>query len=151
MEIRKKKGRPQKPKDREEFWRFGRSGMVICAYDEAREQGHKHTVAITDAVEFVKQRHPEMPISKAEVRRVLAGWRPRGSQTILRFERKVLTEDEIKKYQQVREQLAELKLQGRKGLKLETLPDFDLKHRGEAFAIRVAERPNYPRHNRKSP
>jgi hypothetical protein len=119
-------------------------------YDQAREEGYKHSAAIRHAVEVSKQRNPEIPISETEVKRVLAAWRPRGSQVVLRFDRKILTEHDVEKYHWVREQVNEWRLQHQKDLNLESPPVPGRQHRGgEAFAIRFAERPQYPRHNRK--
>ena len=130
------------------FWQFGRAAMAMCAYDQARERGEKHSVAVREAVDFVKQRDPGMSISETEVKRTLAASRPRDSRTILRFERKNLTEDDIKKRRWIREQVASL--QGEKHLKSGVSPNSDPRD-GAVFTIRFAERPNYPRHNRKNP
>lgn len=89
--------------------------MVMCAYDEARGRGEKHSTAVQHAVDSVKQCNREMPVSQTEVKRILATWRPRGSRIILRFESKILTEEDIKRHCWIREQLAAL--QGKKGLK----------------------------------
>lgn len=123
-----------------------RAALAMGAYDEARERGEKHSSAVRYAVDLVKQRDPDGHISETEVKRILAAWRPRGSQTILRFERKTLTEEDIQRRYSMHEQLATL--QQTKGLKLEVPRNFN--PRGSAvFTIRFADRPNYPRHNRK--
>jgi hypothetical protein len=147
--VRKPRGRPRKEKDTIEPWQFGRAAIGTCAYDEARARGEKHSAAITETVGFVKQHSPEVHISETEVRRILARYRPRGSQTILRFTRKILSEDEIKTLRWCHEQLTAL--QGRKGLKLEVPPNFDLGQKRTAITFSIAERPNYPRHNHKKP
>jgi hypothetical protein len=149
MELEKRKrGRPQKEQGRLEFWRFVRGAMAMHGYDQARERGEKHSVAVREAVDFVKHCHPGMSISEAEVRRTLAASRPRDSKTILRFERKNLTEDDIKKHRSIREQIASL--QEEKGLKSGVPPNSDPRD-GAVFTIRIGTRPNYPRHNRKNP
>ena len=104
--VKKQRGRPRKKENTIECWQFGRAAMVMCAYDEARGKGDKHSVAVRDTVDLVKQRHPEMPISQTEVKRVLATWRPRDRQTIYRFKRSSLTEEDIKLNRLIREQLA---------------------------------------------
>jgi hypothetical protein len=144
---KQRRGRPQKKKDSVEPWQFARTAQVTCAYDEARERGEKHSVAVREAVEFVKRRNPEMPISETEVRRILASCRPRGSRTVLRFERKNLTEEELNRHRWILEQVA--LLQRKKGLKVE-LPKIEQLTKMISFlTIRLAERPDYPRHNRK--
>lgn len=76
---KRQRGRPRKERDRIDPWRFTRASLAVCAYDEARGRGEKHSVAITEAVDFVKRRRPEMKISKTEVKRVLASLRPRNA------------------------------------------------------------------------
>lgn len=150
MEMEKRRrGRPRKKEGAIECWQFVRAAMALCAYHEAREGGQKHSVGVKHAVDFVKQLDPEMPISEAEVRRTVAAWQPRNSQTILRFERSSLSEEDVKLNRWVREQFAEFR--GKKGLKLEEPPNYDVAPNVAVFTIRLAERPNYPRHNRKNP
>jgi hypothetical protein len=103
-------GRPRKEKDKIEPWQFTRASLAMCAYDEARGRDEKHSVAVADAVGFVKQRHPEMKISEAEVRRVLASLRPRNAGTILRVEQPIPTEQETEKWRWIRKRLAALNL-----------------------------------------
>ena len=43
---KRRKGRPRKKEDSIEFWQFARAARVMCAYDEARERGDKHSVAV---------------------------------------------------------------------------------------------------------
>jgi len=43
------KGRPRKKEDSIEFWQFARAARVMSAYDEARERGDKHSVAVRSA------------------------------------------------------------------------------------------------------
>jgi len=149
IEMKKRNGgRPRKKKDTIQPWQFGRAVHVMSAYDESRERGDKHSVAILHAVDLVKRRNPEMPISQTEVKRILAAWRPRGSNTIIRFERSSLSEEDIQKNRWIREQLA--MLQEKNGLKLPTPLDYHPARSVAAFTIRFAQRPNYPRHNRKS-
>jgi hypothetical protein len=149
MEIKKRKrGRPRKKEDAVAFWQFRRAAQAMCAYDEARLRSEKHSVAIREAVDFVKQHHPGICISETEMKRALAASRPRDRKTILLFERKNLTEDDIKRHRWIREQIA--LLQGKRSLKLEVPPNSDSRN-GAVFTIRIEERPNYPRHNRKKP
>lgn len=150
MEIeRRRKGRPRKEKDTLHPWQFARAAMAMAAYDEARGRGEKHSAAVQYAVDFVRQRHPEMPISQTEVRRTLAKCRPRGSSLIFRFERSSLNEEDIKRLQWILEALTMSHV--KKGLKLPALPNYDPGRSVEVFKFCFAERPDYPRHNRKIP
>jgi len=145
---KRQRGRPRKKEDSIEFWQFVRAAIVMWAYDEAREKGEKHRVAVRCAVDSLRQRSPEMPISETEVKRILSTFRPRGSGTILRFEPSTPSEADIKINRWIRQQLATF--QGKKGPTLPVPPNYDLARRVTAFTIRFAERPNYPRHNRKN-
>ncbi len=150
MQIEKRQtGRPRKKADTIQPWQFARAAMVMCAYDEARGRGEKHSTAVQHAVDSVKQCNREMPVSQTEVKRILATWRPRGSRIILRFESKILTEEDIKRHCSIREQLAAL--QGKNGLKLEVPTNHEVTRSATSLIIYFAEKPNYPRHNRKIP
>jgi hypothetical protein len=139
--------RPRKARDTIEPWQFARAALCMFAYDEARERGDKHSVAVRYAVDFVKQRHPGMDISETEVKRTLAIWRPRGRQTILRFQRTTLDEEGVKKHRWILQQIA--MLQGNNGLISPEPSNCDQPRHIVVFTMRFAERPNYPRHNRK--
>jgi hypothetical protein len=142
---KKGKGRPRQAKNTIQFWQFARAARVLCAYEEDRERGDKHSVAVRGAVEHLKQSNPDMPISETEVKRILPVWRPRNAGTILRFERKILTDEDVKSHCWLQEQLAVL--QGKRDLKLEV--PTNLGRLTESITVRFAERPDYPRHNRK--
>jgi hypothetical protein len=43
-----------------------RAVIVMSLYDEARKNGQKHSAAVTQTVELVKQRDPAMRISETE-------------------------------------------------------------------------------------
>jgi hypothetical protein len=143
------RGRPRKLEDSMEPWQFGRAAIVLSAYDEAREKGEKHSSAVTSAVEFVRRRSPGVPISEAGVKRILSMFRPRGSKTILRFERSPMSEKDILKHRWVREQFA--KVQKEKGITSPERQDDDGTRPREKFMIRYSKRPDYPRYNRKTP
>ena len=148
MKMEKKgKGRPRQAKNTIQFWQFARAARVMCACDEARERGNKHSVAVRAAVELLKQSNPGMPISQTEVKRILAVWRPRNAGTILRFERKILTEEDIKRHCLILEQQAAL--QEKTGLGLEIPTNHELTGPIVSLTARFAERLNYPRHNHK--
>ena len=118
---KKPRGRPKK-KDSMEVWQLGRVAFVMSAYNEARERGEKHSSAVTSAVEFVRRRSPELPISEATVRRILATYQPRGSGTVLRFERSPWSEEEINKYRSMQEQA--VAFAEKNGIPLPDLPTF---------------------------
>ncbi len=144
---KRKRGRPRKAGDTIQPWQFARAARVMCAYDEARERGEKYSAAVQHAVDFVKQRSPKMRISRTEVKRILAAWRPRNAGTILRFERSIMTEEEIKKFDWIQEQLSALAKS--EGQSTPVLSKASPKNNPMIFKIRFGERPNYPRHNRK--
>jgi hypothetical protein len=145
---KRQRGRPRKQEDTIQPWQFGRAAHALCIYDEARGRGDKHSVAVAYTVDAMKKCNPAMSISQSEVRRILASWRPRGSHAVLRFERLSLSEENIQRRRWIREQLATLR--EKKGVTLPTPPDHDLARNTVAFTIRFAERPNYPRYNRKT-
>jgi hypothetical protein len=121
----------------------------MCAYDEARQKGEKHSVAIAEAVAFVREHFAGMRISETELRRVLARCRPRGAGTIFRFERLVWTDDGEMGFDTIREQPGIL--HGHEGQAKAVPREGCSISAPMLFKIRFSERPNYPRHNRKSP
>jgi len=146
---KRRRGRPIKKEGSIEFWQFARAASVMCAYDEARKKGEKHSVAVRAAVDSLRMGSSKMPISETEVKRILSAFRPRGRGTILLFERSNLSEEDIKRYRWMREQIAALA--EKKGITLPQLPSYDETRRCAKFTIRFSERPDYPRHNRKAP
>jgi len=144
-------GRPRKEEGILEYRQFVRAGIVSAAYDEARRSDQKHSVAVRQVVEFVKQNYPALRISETAVRRILAEWRPRNSGAIFRVERSIMTEEEILKYRSVRDQAAAFQHQN--GLKVPMLPDINNNNPTKTvtkFVFGFGERPNYPRFNRKT-
>lgn len=143
------RGRPRKLKDSMKPWEFGRLARVSSAYDESRGKGDKHSVAVKEVVDTVKKSSAEVPISETGVKRILSTHRPRGSASILRFERSRLTEEEIKKYRAIQEQAAAFA--EKNGINVPKLPTGRGTRRPEKFMIRYSARPDYPRINRKAP
>jgi hypothetical protein len=141
------RGRPKKKEGAKEFWRFCRDGMVMSAYNEARESGQKHSAAVTQAFDYIRKHFPGMPISGTEVKRTVAAYQPRNSQTALQFKRVTLDAEQIMKQRSIREQITSV--QGKKGLRvpLPSIDDLPTSHVGYTFGF--AKRPLYPRHNRK--
>jgi hypothetical protein len=143
------RGRPKKTEGLIKFWHFVRAGMLMSAFDEARESGEKHSAAVTQAGEDVRQRHPEMPVSETEVRRTLAMYRPRTSRTILRFQRSILDDEKLVRLRSMLMQVAKAK--GAKNLSVPPPSIKNLSKNLKAFTFGYFERPLYPRHNRKIP
>lgn len=141
----RKRGRPRKEAEKPE--NFLRAGIVMSIYDEARQDGQKHSAAVRQAVEFTKQRHPEMSISETEVRRTLARFRPRTSETIPLFERLPVTEGEVETLRRMMEQVPAA--QQRPGSNAPLVLDISSFQPRTKYVIRFGERPSYPRHNRK--
>lgn len=134
MERGKNKGGgPERRRIQSSVGISGRAAMIMCAYDETRGKGDKHSVAVGETVDLVKQRNPEMPISQTKVKRVLATWRPKDHQTIYRFKRSSLSEEDIKLNRWMRDQL--VTWQGKKGLKLDEPPNYDRAPNVPVFTI----------------
>ncbi len=91
-----------------------------------------------------------MRISETEVKRTLAIYQPRNSPNMFQFKRVTLGDSELMRQYNVLEQAA-ADLRGKKGLR-EPLPSIeDLPKSRTAYTFGFAERPLYPRHNRKIP
>lgn len=134
MEIAKRgKGRPKKEPDRITHEQFGRAARVLCAYHAKRRGGEKHSAAVTETAK-------QEALSTSEVKRILSNWQSQAASTVIRFEPKTLTEGDIERIRFIQAQLAAL--QGKKGLK-------PCEPKGTIYRIRFAERPDYPRHNRR--
>lgn len=145
---KRSRGRPRKIEGSIKLWQLGRQARVTCAYDESRGKGEKHSVAVKEAADAVRQCRPEVPISETGVKRILSTVRPRGSRTILRFERAPLVEEDIKKLRLIVEQVPDL--QEKNDVTLAEPWVYNETRRREKFLIRFSERPDYPRHNRKT-
>ena len=61
-------------------WMLARTLIVLKGFDEARNKGAKHEAAISEAVYAVRSCLPEMPISRTEVKRILAELRSKRSE-----------------------------------------------------------------------
>jgi hypothetical protein len=141
----KKRGRPPKngvvgPE------RFLRALKVIHAYSKAREEGQKHSAAVKEAVEFVRQLDPKKSISETEVKRVLAEFRPRDSQVALTAEFLVLEGKDTAGRRSFLTQNPELA-----GTKSATKLTYkNLRKPLKSFKFGFRRRPNYTRHNAKT-
>lgn len=143
----KKLGRPRKIEGVISYKDFRRAGIVMSVYDEVRKDGQKHDVAVRETVEIIKQRYPNKRISETGVRRILAQFRPKTSRIILRFEREILSGEDLARHNWIQEDLAHLGQPKRS----EPAPASDGSRTVTVYRIRLCERPNYGRHNRKPP
>ena len=64
-------------------WMLERSILTLYAFHEARRNGAKYAVAISDAIEVVKARHPQMRIGPRRVKEILAALQPKCSPVAL--------------------------------------------------------------------
>lgn len=146
--MKKKRGRPRKPDGVIAQRDFARAGIAMAAYDKARKSGQKHSVAIAQAVQFVKLHYPKMAISESGVKRILAKSRPRKSQDILCFERTEPVAEELAKVFNILKHLGNLRREA--GVNL-PMPSEVISKPITLFKIRFGHRPEYPRHNGKPP
>jgi hypothetical protein len=147
--MKKKLGRPRKTKGEFSTNDLVRAGTVMGLYDQARQNGQKHSAAVMQSVELIKQRHPMIRISETEVKRILAVWRPRGSHTILRFEYSMISGEELAKRCGIEAHPAAVSQDQCSKLPVPSgvIPPKSL----TTYKVYFGERPNYPRHNRKLP
>jgi hypothetical protein len=68
-----KRGRPKS--SYQKSWMLARAVLALYAYGRARDAGEKHSVAITEAVNYIRTICPRMKVSETEVKRILAVWR----------------------------------------------------------------------------
>ena len=74
------------------MWVLERIVLVVYAYGLARDRGEKYSVAIYEAVKYIRENVPAMRISETEVRRILAAWRPKRSPSCLVVRKSQTTE-----------------------------------------------------------
>jgi hypothetical protein len=147
--MKKKLGRPRKTEGEFSTNDLVRAGTVMSLYDQARQNGHKHSAVVTQSVELIKQRHPMMRISETEVKRILAVWRPRGSHTVLLFEYSTISGEELAKRRGIEAHPAAVSQNQCSKL---PAPSGDFPPKSlTTYKVYFGERPNYLRHNRKLP
>jgi hypothetical protein len=78
----KKPGRPKK-NGQKPMWVLERETLAIYAYGRCRDAGEKHLVAILEAVKYIRDTAPAMPISETGVKRIVARWRSKRNVTCL--------------------------------------------------------------------
>jgi hypothetical protein len=139
----KKMGRPRKngivgPKH------LARALMIVKAYSKARCDGSKHSAAVRETVDAIKQLAPGIRISQTGVKRVVAEFSPRGSQIALTVESSILEGQEaaMRRY---RAHIMESA--GIKGFP--DMTDPDLQKPLKTFIFGFGKKPHYPRHNAK--
>jgi hypothetical protein len=145
--AKRPRGRPKKEEGNVEFWRFVRAGMIVYAYNEARKRKQKHSAAVTEAVAYIRQHQPEMPVSETVVKRALATFRSRDSQTSLRFKRTTMGKRKLARLRLMLKQAHDR--QGEIGLPVPSIQN--LPKSLTAYKFGYAKRPRYSRHNRKIP
>ena len=75
-------GRPRK-NGLQPMYMLERITLAIFAYGRARNAGEKHSVAISEAVKYIRKTAPTMPVSETEVKRIVAKWRSKQRGTCL--------------------------------------------------------------------
>jgi hypothetical protein len=90
-----------------------------------------------------------MPVSETVVKRTLATFRSRNNETTLQFQSSTLDEDRLARLHSMLEQIPEM--QGENGQLVQSLSIQNLTKSLIAYRFGYAERPLYPRHNRKIP
>lgn len=146
--MKKKVGRPRKKLGAITDKQFARAGIVMSLYDEARRNGLKHSSAVVQTVELVQRHYRKIRISETGVKRILAEFRPKESETILLFERSTLTGADLERFKWIQEQLTAF--QEKECLTLPVPRDVVPPQTVTTYKIRFGNRPYYPRHNRKA-
>lgn len=72
-----------------------RASYVQYAYDLARSSGDKHEAAMQAAVDYVRNKAPNMRISVGAVKRILADWRSKLRKSCYRFEERDAAQSEV--------------------------------------------------------
>jgi hypothetical protein len=137
----KKRGRPLKNRAKDS-WELARTVIVIDAFHTARKQGQKHTSAIQDTVDFVRQHYPDVPISPTGVRRILAELQPANSEMTLIVESSTPSDDDVARRLRLREQIPGF------GGNSSATNSSDRRSK-KTFKLRFGKRPHYSRHNAK--
>ena len=75
-EAEEETGKTQKTKGVISYQNFTRAGIVMCVYDELRKNGQKHSLAVSETIEFTTQHYPNKRVSETAVRRNLGEFRP---------------------------------------------------------------------------
>jgi hypothetical protein len=145
---KRKRGRPRTKEGVIPCWRFFRIGAVLSHFETERKSGQKHSLAVADTVQFLKQREPGLPISETEVKRTLAKMWPKNAETVGHFERSNTNEEDVAFNGSFREALEACR--GKKGIFLAELPTDDQVRRATKFIINVGEKSIFPRHNGKT-
>ena len=78
----KKRGRPRK-NGPQPMWMLERIILALYAYDRARDACEKRSVAISEAVKYIRDTAPAMRVSETEVKRIITRWRSKQRATCL--------------------------------------------------------------------
>jgi hypothetical protein len=122
--------------------------IALMGYDQARQAGAKHDAALMEGVNAVRERLPGKPMSKSEMRRILARYRrDRKGIVMLPQPERFVKGDEAKRYLRIREQFARLHAE-RVGVPFKPGPR---PRRVTAIGVAFGPHPNHPRTNAKTP
>lgn len=126
-------------------WTLARTLIVLNSFDEARRKGAKYEAAISEAMCAVRSCYQEMPISKTEVKRILAELRSNKSEQTLLVSEEVQNCAAVARYHE-----------GAALLRAFSRVDDVPSDPGSAFkpmrvlTFRIGPRPNHPRSNAKT-
>lgn len=136
-----KRGRPKKTPGDAKFSEFVRAIIFLASYHRARQEGEKHSAALSQAVEFVKQSRPDLAMSQTTAKRILSTFQSRTTDCVLTVERSALGEAEVERLQAMMAQVPS------------EFSDFHAKdfNPRTKYVFGYAPRPCYPRHNAKPP
>ena len=76
-----KAGRPRKHGYQPE-WMGRRALLILYYFSRLRPFNEKYAIAVDAVVASMREKHPEVPISRTEVKRVLAKFRPHGAERV---------------------------------------------------------------------
>ena len=123
-----------------------RAFKIVYSYSEALAGGQKHAAAVREAVDFVRQLDPKMPVSETAVKRVLAEFLPKDGQVALKVNCSILKGEEAARLRSFLAQMSELA--GTKSPAVSA--DQNLQKPLKSFKFGFGKRPTYPRHNAKT-
>jgi hypothetical protein len=142
-----KRRRPRKH-GKKPAWMLHRITIALMGYDQARRAGEKHSAALAEGVKAVRERLPGKPMSKSEMRRILAHYRRNRKGTVMLPQpERVVKRDEAKRYLRIIEQLARMNAE-RAGIPYKPGPR---PKRVTAIGVAFGPHPNHPRINAKPP
>ena len=129
---------------------FERDCELRRLYAEAHGRDEKHSAAVRETVQRYRQSVPGARVSETTVKRALAKYQPKGARTILTVGDPAAPSQELQdRYREVCKDTDILKHK-LLGLPMPA-PDAVERQITKVFDLCVGPRPDYPRHNRKTP